>query len=93
MTTSTNQPITNVVDIAAGDDNVGALTQGGAALCWGQGFGLWPTLYPTSGISALGSLGLDAENFRFLTSDGKYHVAPLSGSKAPVVRDVRCGAL
>ena len=68
--------LTGIVDIAGGSDQVRddfcALASDGTAKCWGWSYQPYPTNYGIANIVSLGSL--TDGSFRFLTSDGLYHI-------------------
>ena len=66
-----------------------ALTTGHSALCWGYQFEKYPTAYASTNIAFLGAV--DDSAVRFVTGDGMYHYAPITGT--PTVRAPNCGLL
>jgi len=66
-----------------------ALTTGHTALCWGYQFEKYPTAYASTNIAFLG--GVDDSAVRFVTGDGMYHYAPITGTAT--VRAPNCGLL
>lgn len=80
--------LTGIVDIAGGSDQVRddvcALASDRTAKCWGWHYETYPTNFGVANIVSLGSL-FDA-SFRFLTSDGVYHIG--ATTRAP-----NCGVL
>ena len=66
-----------------------ALTTGHTALCWGYEFEKYPTAYASTNIAFLGAI--DDAAVRFVTGDGMYHYAPITGTAT--VRAPNCGLL
>ena len=58
-------------------------------LCWGYEFETYPTAYPSTNIAYLGAV--DDAGVRFVTGDGMYHIAPITGTAT--VRAPNCGLL
>jgi len=55
-----------------------ALTASHGALCWGYEFQKYPTAFPSTNIAYLGAV--DDGGVRFVTGDGLYHIAPITGT-------------
>jgi len=66
-----------------------ALSASHTALCWGYEFEKYPAAYASTNIAFLGRI--DSSAVRFVTGDGMYHYAPITG--AATVRAVNCGLL
>ncbi|MEI9937767.1 MAG: hypothetical protein WDO69_11160 [Pseudomonadota bacterium] len=83
--------ISGVTDINGGGayKSTCALTAGHTALCWGYEFENYPTAYASTNIAFLGRV--DDSAVRFVTGDGMYHYAPITGTAT--VRAPNCGLL
>jgi hypothetical protein len=84
-------PVTGVTDITGTGDRKStcALSTAHTALCWGYEFEKYPTAYASTNIAFLGRV--DDSAVRFVTGDGMYHYAPITGTAT--VRAPNCGLL
>jgi len=69
--------------------NTCALNSSHNLLCWGYEFETYPSSYPSTNIPYLGEV--DDTAVRFVTGDGMYHIAPITGTAT--VRAPNCGLL